>query len=423
MKKITITVIMDDTGEMTCRIQGDSQEDGRRLKARIEVFEDEEPRESENRAKETDGGDFFPQTGSHEAYNLLNSLIREEYDNRISPWFLEQIDQQIYLKGKGDLHLVQELIQKIKSLDILQKPHLKTRWKADANSFELSGYLKTGETGYPKDETGKQDQGFVPSPHPGEKPSQSQKISKPDPDAKTNGACIAKIDEFAKNKQKKIALLQKTPHKSREKNKDESHTQKDILWPEQFMPEDVHSQPKKQKGIRKDDAGACTSKQKEREFAPTEDDPDHLPFRAGDTEAGHQNSFEKQEDAAHISHDGLSDKSFSPEREAYQKEHEELDARKTPLQTKDGLHYYPDAYRAAREFMKQTLKSPSSAHFPQWGDEGISVASLGNSRYKVVAWVDAQNTYGTFLRNRFLCIVTRVNEEGKWQLDSIDFIR
>jgi len=69
-------------------------------------------------------------------------------------------------------------------------------------------------------------------------------------------------------------------------------------------------------------------------------------------------------------------------------------------------------------FVEKQLKSPKSAEFPSW-DESF-VTPLGDARYRVAAYVDAENSFGASIRTRFTAIIVRSNEE-QWMLESLAF--
>lgn len=61
----------------------------------------------------------------------------------------------------------------------------------------------------------------------------------------------------------------------------------------------------------------------------------------------------------------------------------------------------------AEDVVKSNLKSPSTAKFPfSYGDEGVSF-SKSNEIYTVTGWVDAENSYGAKLRNKFVVTMTK----------------
>jgi hypothetical protein len=74
------------------------------------------------------------------------------------------------------------------------------------------------------------------------------------------------------------------------------------------------------------------------------------------------------------------------------------------------------AYFASREFVKNRLKAPSTAKFP-WYREAV-VTDLGGRRFRVSAYVDAQNNFGAQIRTRYICVL-KGTDELNWTLESI----
>jgi hypothetical protein len=62
-----------------------------------------------------------------------------------------------------------------------------------------------------------------------------------------------------------------------------------------------------------------------------------------------------------------------------------------------------DAWVACQHFIEQRLTSPSSAKYP--GRYTDYVSELGDGRFRVRAYVDAQNSFGAVVRNQFDCTV------------------
>lgn len=77
------------------------------------------------------------------------------------------------------------------------------------------------------------------------------------------------------------------------------------------------------------------------------------------------------------------------------------------------------AFFISQQYVKDKLRSPSSAEFPSLHDNAISIVKLGNKKYKVRAYVDAQNTFGAKIRNRYECIVVYAGDD-RWNLESVD---
>ena len=78
----------------------------------------------------------------------------------------------------------------------------------------------------------------------------------------------------------------------------------------------------------------------------------------------------------------------------------------------DGADY---AVLAARQFVENRLRSPSTAEFgpSPWP----APDDLGNGRYRVRGWVDAQNAFGGTVRSNFTVIVR--SDGGDWVLEDI----
>lgn len=75
------------------------------------------------------------------------------------------------------------------------------------------------------------------------------------------------------------------------------------------------------------------------------------------------------------------------------------------------------AMATAQTFVRQRLKSPSSARFPS-GTRGVS--STSDCRYTVRSYVDAQNGFGAELRTHYVVRMERLTSQRSWRLISID---
>jgi hypothetical protein len=82
------------------------------------------------------------------------------------------------------------------------------------------------------------------------------------------------------------------------------------------------------------------------------------------------------------------------------------------------------AWVMAETFVKRGLKSPGTADFGglfgEFQNSDDHVINLGDGRYRVHGWVDAQNSFGAKLRNYFTC---EVEDKGndKWTCNSLIF--
>lgn len=82
------------------------------------------------------------------------------------------------------------------------------------------------------------------------------------------------------------------------------------------------------------------------------------------------------------------------------------------------------AFIQCQNFVKQRLKSPSTAEFSSWGDSNVSQLKYTRKggktevKYRVSGFVDAQNSFGANIRNYYSCNVTG-ETGGRWLLDDI----
>lgn len=75
------------------------------------------------------------------------------------------------------------------------------------------------------------------------------------------------------------------------------------------------------------------------------------------------------------------------------------------------------AYNYAKDFIKDRLKSPSTAEFPGTFEKKNHVRDLGNGQYQINSWVDSQNSFGATIRSRWSCRIIFSN--GKVQAEKI----
>jgi len=80
------------------------------------------------------------------------------------------------------------------------------------------------------------------------------------------------------------------------------------------------------------------------------------------------------------------------------------------------------AYIMMQQFVERRLKSPKSADFPYPFGEGghTHVKYVGNQKYSIDSWVDAQNAFGADIRTRFKGKVKQVGTE-EWKLVELTF--
>ncbi|MEK9986510.1 MAG: hypothetical protein VW879_17365 [Opitutae bacterium] len=83
------------------------------------------------------------------------------------------------------------------------------------------------------------------------------------------------------------------------------------------------------------------------------------------------------------------------------------------------------AWVMAKDFVKERLKSPSTADFggvfSDYQDPDSVVTVLGGGKYVVRAWVDSQNGFGATIRTRFVCKLEDMGND-RWRCTSCVFL-
>lgn len=70
-------------------------------------------------------------------------------------------------------------------------------------------------------------------------------------------------------------------------------------------------------------------------------------------------------------------------------------------------------------FVEKRLRAPGSAKFSSCHNPG-AVQGLGEGKFRVTGYVDAQNAFGALIRNNYVCVLRHVGGEGdKWQLEGL----
>lgn len=67
-----------------------------------------------------------------------------------------------------------------------------------------------------------------------------------------------------------------------------------------------------------------------------------------------------------------------------------------------------------KQFVLQGLKAPATAKFPVFPYEAID---LGNGRYKIMSFVDSQNSFGALIRSDWTVVMKTLN--NSWVLERI----
>jgi len=69
------------------------------------------------------------------------------------------------------------------------------------------------------------------------------------------------------------------------------------------------------------------------------------------------------------------------------------------------------AYNYAMDYVKQKLKSPSSAEFPSLFDRQEHITELSSTEYQINSWVESQNSFGAMIKTNFSCLIKIANEK------------
>lgn len=78
-----------------------------------------------------------------------------------------------------------------------------------------------------------------------------------------------------------------------------------------------------------------------------------------------------------------------------------------------------EVWAMTQEFVTDELKSPSTADFPVYGADGISITKAGNT-YTVIGYVDSENGFGADLRTNFILTMTKSGD--KYTKDDLTFL-
>ncbi len=78
------------------------------------------------------------------------------------------------------------------------------------------------------------------------------------------------------------------------------------------------------------------------------------------------------------------------------------------------------AFVVAREFVRDRLKSPSTAVFPLQVYDDVRVFYSGDCRHEIFAYVDAQNSFGATIRTPYYAKVEYRKATNRWILKNLD---
>lgn len=72
------------------------------------------------------------------------------------------------------------------------------------------------------------------------------------------------------------------------------------------------------------------------------------------------------------------------------------------------------AFSMCQDLVKRDLTAPATADFASSGDSTIT--DMGNRRYRVVSYVDAENGFGANIRTSYTCVVQGEQDTNNWRL-------
>lgn len=90
----------------------------------------------------------------------------------------------------------------------------------------------------------------------------------------------------------------------------------------------------------------------------------------------------------------------------------------TPTAWADNCNDSTYAFVMSQNFVRRTLKSPSSAKFPNITSSGVSARNLGGCRHQVDAYVDAQNSFGAMVRSQY-SVEMKYNSDNTWSASNL----
>jgi len=97
-------------------------------------------------------------------------------------------------------------------------------------------------------------------------------------------------------------------------------------------------------------------------------------------------------------------------------------ARETMAREDYGDNFYLRlAFNYNKELIKKQLRAPSTAKFPGLFESKDHVTSMGDKRYQIRSYVDAQNAYGAMIRQHYINVVRMGSNSNHWILGDVKF--
>ena len=104
--------------------------------------------------------------------------------------------------------------------------------------------------------------------------------------------------------------------------------------------------------------------------------------------------------------------------EAAQKEKEKIEAEAKVAARKEACSKDNsiEAFINSQQYVEKQLRAPATAEFPTLD---FSVRDLGDCKYRVIAYVDAQNGFGALIRTNYSAIMVLQPETDSWTLEEL----
>lgn len=80
-----------------------------------------------------------------------------------------------------------------------------------------------------------------------------------------------------------------------------------------------------------------------------------------------------------------------------------------------------EAYVYSHSHVERRLKLPDSAEFPWLDDSEVGVASHGECRHTVYAYVTSENSFGGRVRTKYMANMEFSKETGRWSVNDLQF--
>ena len=81
-----------------------------------------------------------------------------------------------------------------------------------------------------------------------------------------------------------------------------------------------------------------------------------------------------------------------------------------------------DAWIMTKQFVKNSLKAPSTADFGsafgEYQDPKSACLPHGDKTWRCAGWVDSQNAFGAMIRTRFVSVVKSTGGDN-WKLENL----